>query len=336
MARLQRTMVLWLILGLVALSLSTSGCGSDSASQPGPVSGGGRHRLAYFTPNGTLVRMDVPGGGKLIPAVSLLQGAIPMGLSWSPDGEMLAYAALDSSSDGSVLVYEASGPFDQPVIDLQFEAFDVRPRGVAWSYDGSYLLVDSGTGPAGEVVVYRLESGEEVRRAGYLCGFCPAPHADLLAVSLPPEGGGPGEEEDLPDLSVVGLGSGEVRTLLAADGQLGYCPVAWPEPERLVARTYGSGARGFAVVQVNPEDDASRAEECVELPQSIDPSRVLALMPEEMQGSFSGSFCWSSDGAWCAAVFTEDGNPFIRILAADGEQMVDVGPGCCPAWCPTN
>lgn len=137
----------------------------------------------------------------------------------SSDGKRIAFIKeYGEKETNSVYVQNIA---DQK-IEMEISSDYGANREVAWSPDGKYLLVSSGTGPEGSMSVYETESGKKTVDFGdwnlYWIDFKTVFTTQSTAVeAVRPWGGGDGKS-----IAVIDIYSGNENILLAADNLADY------------------------------------------------------------------------------------------------------------------
>ena len=126
---------------------------SDGRIEPFSTKGGAAspawsavtRRLAYLEPTTTppvqqLLTFVDEQGNTVLPRFPRERVSINNGyLAWSPDGHRLAAMAVVANGSASIWIAEPEGP--QPMRKLLDLPISVLPRGLAWTGDGTGLIV---------------------------------------------------------------------------------------------------------------------------------------------------------------------------------------------------
>ena len=135
---------------------------SGMPPQPGP---GPILRGAGFSGDGAEIWLTLSGGpGKMpMPMVMPLSGGAPRpflgpgtaGLSWSPDGERVAYITISLADGDSLSVADRTGTDAREIVAHQATVHNHNP---VWSPDGQWIYFARGTDPTDAMAVWRIRS----------------------------------------------------------------------------------------------------------------------------------------------------------------------------------
>ncbi|MBN1658225.1 MAG: PD40 domain-containing protein [Anaerolineae bacterium] len=280
-------------------------------------------RLCLIKPNGRNLRQVSAVGEAFAPA-------------WSPDGETLAYIYQESAEEPRrATLYRLDGG-----LPVSVGTPEQTLRSLAWSPDGRYLLLDSGTSMAGRFEVVHPATFDSVYRASGV-GFAWSPDGGRLALGrLQPLQDPIGiESGDSVSLAILEIGEQTPRVILTGTPEVLYFPRAWlPDDKLLYDRldwneSTGTGEYSQWTVIVGDEVGTPQPVERVAPPYSRD--ATLARLPEQFQNATTGSFSWSQDGRQLVFHTRLDGQMDIYLFDWEqGGEPVRLVGGTSPAWRP--
>jgi hypothetical protein len=283
-------------------------------------------RLYLIRPDGRNLRQVTASGKAFAPA-------------WSPDGETLAYVYQEKAEEPRrAALYR----LDTGQTKLA-GAPEERLRSLAWSPNGRYLLLDSGTSIAGQIAIVEVASGQTVHESLTAVGFAWSPDGQRLALGQlqPLEDPISVEFGDSFSLAVLEVGAGASRVVLTDTSEVLYFPRAWLPDGRLLYdrldwdEDAGTGEHSRWTVTV--DGLVSTPEPAANVPPAFDREVTLARLPKAFREESTGSFSWSPDGRWL--VFHTRLDREMEVYVFDWEQggePVRLIDGTSPAWRPAE
>jgi dipeptidyl aminopeptidase/acylaminoacyl peptidase len=287
--------------------------------------------IAYVGPDSQLWLMQADGSDQQ----ELTTGETVVSPAWSPDGQTLAYISRQEQS-GQVFLYSLSSQQAQPLGPV----VDSNPHTVAWSADGLYLLLDSGTSVISTATTLDVSTGQVAQQLEVeLYAWSPHGHRLAFGRQHPLATPIPIESGSSIDLAVLDVAQGTTLVVLEGSSTVLYTPRGWlPDGRLLYDRLDWDPATQMgkdSLWTVTVDDTVGVPQPATNIPPQFDPAAVLARLPADLQNSITGSFSWSSDGQW---VLFQTGEGALTVIYRfdwkTGGQPVRLADGSSPAWQP--